>query len=136
MRWLRLWLLLTLVGGIAFNGEAAAPRIRKVLPHLLDREGRQSLSPSLYERDAYQAILRQNPEKCSGLRFDVQWKARAADSKRLKLRIEVRGNKAAEPSILEQAVPRNHWYHRWSSLTLDGESYRKLGGVISWRASL
>src|SRR5882724_5976997 len=135
MRWFRLWLLVALAGGTAFNAEAAAHRIIKVLPHLVDREGRQSLSPSLYERDAYQVFLRHNPAKCSGLRFDVQWKARAADSKRLKLRIEVRGNKAAEPSILEEAVPRNHWYHRWSSLTLDGESYRQLGEVVAWRAT-
>ena len=49
-----------------------------MLPHYLDKEGRHTLSPSLYERDAYQAILRQNPEKRGGMRFDVQWKARGA----------------------------------------------------------
>src|SRR5437879_10178699 len=129
-------LQLTLAAGFALNAEAATARIVKVLPHLLDNEGRHSLSPSLYERDAYQAFLRKNPEKCSGLRFDVQWKAKAVDSKRLKLRLEVRGSKAAEPLVLEETAPRNHWYHRWSSLTLVGESFRQLGEVIAWRATL
>ena len=33
----------------------AASKISKVLPHLLDKQGRHTLSPSLLERDAYQA---------------------------------------------------------------------------------
>jgi len=37
---------------------------------------------------------------------------------------------------LDQPARRNHWYNRWSSLTLDGESCQNLGDVISWRATL
>src|SRR5205814_9854679 len=114
MRGFKLLPVVLVLSASALGGEAATGRIIKVLPHLLDLAGRHSLSPSLYERDAYQAFLRKNPEKCSGLRFDVQWKAKAADSKRLKLRLEVRGSKAAEPLVLEETAPRNHWYHRWS----------------------
>ena len=129
-------LQLILAAGFALNAEAATARIVKVLPHLLDNEGRHTLSPSLYERDAYQAFLRKNPDKCSGLRFDVQWKVKPADWSQLRLRLEIRGSKEGKPFVLDQPARRNHWYNRWSSLTLDGESYQKAGDVISWRATL
>jgi hypothetical protein len=129
-------LQLILAAGFAFYAEAATARIVKVLPCLLDNEGRHTLSPSLYERDAYQAFLRKNPDKCSGLRFDVQWKVKAADWSQLRLRLEIRGSKEGKPFVLDQPARRNHWYNRWSSLTLDGESYQKAGEVISWRATL
>ena len=54
----------------------ATGRVIKVLPHFLDLQGRAALSPSLYDRDAYQAVLRDHPEKRSGLRFDMQWKTK------------------------------------------------------------
>ena len=136
MRRLKTLLLLILTAGFAFHAGAATARIVKVLPHLLDNEGRHTLSPSLYERDAYQAFLRKNPDKCSGLRFDVQWKVKAADWSQLRLRLEIRGSKEGKPFVLDQPARRNHWYNRWSSLTLDGESYQKAGDVISWRATL
>ena len=129
-------LQLVLAAGFAFNAGAATARIVKVLPHLLDNEGRHTLSPSLYGRDAYQAFLRKNPGKCSGLRFDVQWKVKAADWSQLRLRLEIRGSKEGKPFVLDQPARRNHWYNRWSSLTLDGESYQKAADVISWRATL
>src|SRR5437899_2397501 len=37
------------------HATAATGRIIKVLPHLLDLQGHHALSPSLYDRDAYQA---------------------------------------------------------------------------------
>ena len=130
----RTGLLLAIIAGFACAGGAAPARIMKVLPHLLDRDGRYSLSPSLYERDAYQALLRKSPEKCAGIRFDVRWKAQAGN--RVKLRIDIRGSTTAEPLVLEQMVRRNHWYDRWTSLTLANESYQKVGEVIAWRATL
>ena len=136
MRWLPMLTLWAMAAGFALPTEAATARIIKVLPHLLDREGRHALSPSLYERDAYQAFLRKNPDQCSGLRFDVQCKAKAADWSRLRLRMEVRGGKEAKPLVLEQPLRRNPRYHRWSSLTLDGASYQKAGELIAWRATL
>jgi hypothetical protein len=54
MRWLMLLLLVTL----APAAQAAGPRVYKVLPQFLDVNGRASLTPSLYDRDAYQAIHR------------------------------------------------------------------------------
>jgi hypothetical protein len=136
MRRFKLLLLLVCTLGSISGAEAASARIIKVLPHLLDREGRQTLSPSLYERDAYQVFLHKNPDKCSGLRFDIQWKARPTDWSQLKLRVEIRGSKEAKPIVLEQSAPRNHWYSRWSSLTLAGESYQRLGEVVAWRTTL
>src|SRR5262245_7382197 len=90
MRWrARFLMALLTVALVAMSAGAAPARIIKVLPQFLDLEGRHALSPSLYDRDAYQAELRAHPEKVSGLRFAVQWNT-GMDST-LKLRIELRG---------------------------------------------
>ena len=130
MRWFKLLPLVLLFSASALGTEAANGRIIKVLPHLLDRDGRHTLSPSLYERDAYQAFLRKNPGRCSGLRFDIQWKAKQATGTRLLLRVEIRGSKEARPVLLEQPAWPNHWYRRWSSLRVDGDSYQKVGEML------
>ena len=54
---------LILLGSLsmAFADEAAAGRVIKVLPLFLDLKGHDALSPSLYDRDAYQVYLRQHP---------------------------------------------------------------------------
>src|SRR2546423_2524757 len=70
---------------------AATGRVIKVLPHFVDDQGRHTLAPSLYERDAYQAFLREHPDKRSGMRFDVQWKKKGPVWEDLKLRVEGRG---------------------------------------------
>ena len=136
MRWFKLLPLVLLFSASALGTEAVNVRIIKVLPHLLDRDGRHTLSPSLYERDAYQAFLRKNPDQCSGLRFDVQWKAKRVAGTRLLLRVEIRGSKEAKAVLVEQPARPNHWYRRWSSLRVDGASYQKVGEVIAWRATL
>jgi hypothetical protein len=133
MRWFMLVPLLILGLGRASGAEA---KIIKVLPHLLDRDGRHSLSPSLYERDAYQALLRKSTNLCSGLRFDIQWKAKRAAGDQVLLRVEIRGSKEATPVVLEQPARRNHSHSRWNSLRMDGDSYRKIGTVIAWRATV
>src|SRR2546430_443195 len=66
---LKTLLLLILTAGSAFNAEAATPRIIKALPHLLDTEGRHTLSPSLYQRRAYHGFLRKKPGKSSWVRL-------------------------------------------------------------------
>lgn len=130
------WLLLV---ALAVPGSAASGRVIKVLPHLLDREGRHTLSPSLYERDAYQARLRQHPEERSGIRFDVQWKTRSPAFGALKLRVELRGTAPGgvpRQLVLEQEVKPSHWFSHWANLTLTGEGYQQLGEVTAWRVSL
>src|SRR5258705_443123 len=116
---MRLWLicLLTFAGGWFHIANAASPKNIKVLPYYLYLEGRQSISPSLYDRDAYQARLRKNPKERSGLRFDIQWRAGAASA--LRLRVEVRGAQGKEltKSILETPVKPGA-FSKWTVLTL------------------
>ena len=117
---------------------ATTGRVAKVLPHFLDLKGRHALSPSLYDRDAYQAQLRQHPEQRSGISFDVFWKAKTASGALLKLRVELRG-------IAQGALPRQKTLEsevksgrlsRWTSLTLRGDDYKDFGDVTAWRVTL
>ena len=114
-------------------------RIVKTLKHLLDAEGRHTLSPSLLDRDAYQAQLRDQPESISGLRFDVQLKLSSKIATALRLKVEIRhgsgtniGNYSTE-STLKQTGRRRL---RWGQIVVSGDEYRKLGEVIAWRVSL
>jgi hypothetical protein len=114
-------------------------QIKKVLPLFLDLEGRHTVSPSLFDRDAYQAYLRNNPEKVTGLRFDVLWKARRAEGGTLTVRVELRGlYKDSEPreTALEQSFEGQAKRRGWLSLTLDGEAFEEFGKVTAWRATL
>src|SRR5689334_25337849 len=89
----------------ALQSFGATGRVIKVLPHFLDLKGRAALSPSLYDRDAYQVELRDHPEKRSGIRFDMQWKTRGAVWSDLKLRVELRGvaqGESAKQMVLER----------------------------------
>ena len=118
---------------------AATGRVIKVLPQFLDTKGRTAISPSLYDRDAYQAYLRTHTNAVSGMRFAVQWKASGADTGAVKLRVEIRGITHGElpPSIvLEQPVTSGSWFSHWSSLPLTGADYKKIGAVTAWRATL
>src|SRR6185369_15402884 len=104
-----------------------------------DLKGRHAISPSLYDRDAYQAFLRQNPDKVSGVRFAVQWKARHTTSTTLKVRVELRGTSHGElpPSTtLEKEVKPGGSFSHWESLPLTRDEYKKMGQVTSWRATL
>lgn len=120
------------------SGEAAQAKIIKVLPHLLDAEGRHSLSPSLYQRDAYQALLRKNPAMQSTMRFDVQWKAKGVKSSHLRIRLELHmsKNESGKPHVLEVLAKRPRWFSKWSSLKLEEIDFPNLGRLISWRATL
>ena len=136
MRWPTLILSFWFAAAFATQSTAAEGRIIKVLPHFLDRQGRHALSPSLYDRDAYQAVLRKHPDKRSGLRFDIQWKAKFAGPNPMKLRIELRGTQLGEMQSLEQTVQNKGPFSRWSALTVQNEAYEELGDVVAWRATL
>jgi hypothetical protein len=138
-RRVRLSILAPLVLLLVWSGsgaDAASAKVIKVLPHLIDREGRHTLSPSLYERDAYQAHLRQHPELQAGLRFDVQWKARRVSQPRLL--VEMRGANSKEPTSVrvEQPLKPGGLFSKWSDAHLSGEDYKKFGNLIAWRVSL
>ena len=117
--------------------QAATGKVIKVLPHYLDREGHHALTPSLFDRDAYQARLRKNPELCSTLRYDVQWRARATSGE-LKLRLEIRATltNPMKPFVMEKTVKARTPWSRWTGVALPPEDFKKLGSIIAWRVSL
>jgi hypothetical protein len=118
---------------------AATGRVIKVLPHFLDDQGRRARSPSLYDRDAYQAYLRNHPDKRSGVTFDIQWKTRGGAFSPLKLRVELIGAAQGDlpiQKVLETEVKPGRWFSHWTSLPLTGEEYRQFGNVVAWRATL
>ena len=132
-------LSLCLMGAVTLSATAATGKVIKVLPHFLDLEGKHSVSPSLYDRDAYQAFLRQHPEKRSGLRIDIQWKAHGKSAQPLKLKVELRGTASTDlPTtiILEKEVQPGGWFSHWISFPLIGEDYKKFGDVTAWRVTL
>ena len=133
---MRALLLLTLVLWANLALHAASAKVIKVLPQYVDREGRHALSPSLFDRDAYQLHLRRHPEERSGMRFAVQWKA--PRSATLKLRLELRGarGKEATNAVLEEPIQGRGFFRTWTALKLAGEEYAKFGDLIAWRATL
>ena len=133
MRWPSLLILIVLAFAVAANAQTAD--VLKVLPHFLDAKGRASINPSLFDRDAYQKQLRENPDQRSALRFDVNWKASHRDA--LTLRLEAKGGKGKAPTLvtLEQPVQPGR-FSQWTALTLDGKKYEDFGELISWRATL
>lgn len=125
---------------LALPAAGATGRVIKVLPEFLDREGRTALSPSLYERDAYQEELRKHPDRRSGLRYYVQWKTHGAVWEPLKLRLELKGvaeGNLPKQLVLEQALANKRArFSRWSDITLSADQYRQLGEVTAWRVTL
>lgn len=125
---------------------AADAQIRKVLPSLLDREGRASLHPSLYERDAYQAHLRSKPTLVGGMRFDVHWSAPRTGTTPLELRLELRGSSVSTNStvgvgstnsvVLSIPVNPPRWGARWTRIQLEEAARQQVGDVTAWRATL
>ena len=139
MRRLFLWIAVLLLLMAASQSYAASGRVIKVLPHFLDVKGRAALAPSLYERDAYQAVLREHPEKRSGVRFDMQWKTKGSVWSDLKLRVELRGviqGESAKQLVLEQELSGGGWFSHWTSMTLVGDDYKSIGEVTAWRVTL
>jgi hypothetical protein len=133
------WLSMLVLLGLALPAEGATGRVIKVLPFLLDAQGRHSLSPSLYERDAYQAELRQNPQKRSGMLYEVHWKAKGKVSSPLKLQLELRGmaeGNIPRQLVLAKAVASGGWFGHWTGLVLSEQQYKELGEVTAWRVSL
>src|SRR5438552_18417683 len=121
---MRGWFMgLALVWSLAFvlaaPASAGTGQVMKVLPHFLDREGRHTLSPSLYERDAYQAVLREHPEKRAGIRFDVPWKTKGSSLGTLRLIVEARtiveGNHPRQ-IVLENKVEPSGLLSRWTGV--------------------
>jgi hypothetical protein len=119
-----------------WSASAADARIIKVLPHFLDQSGRIAIHPSLFERDGYQAHLKAHPELCSGMRFDVQWKAHQFHKGHLKL--EVRGSKSPARQIetFQSDLGGGGLFSHWSGLRVSGDEFKRLGSIIAWRITI
>jgi len=139
--------LIFLAVGAMLNAVAcaqAAPgeiggQVRKVLPHLLDKAGQHTVSPSLFDRDAYQAQLRDHPDQASGIRYDVRWTAHQAKARPLTVRVELRGlyeGKIPRLATLEKTVEGRDRVRAWTRLELTGEAYARFGKITAWRATL
>lgn len=135
-----LLILLAALGLVASvsAAEAVTGRIVKVLPFFLDQQGRDSLSPSLFDRDAYQARLRERTNLVSAIRFDVLWKAAQAPDEKIKIAVELRGvgtNSAPKIQTLETNVVPGR-FRQWTALPLAGDDYKNFGAVVAWRVTL
>ena len=113
----------------------AESKISKVLPHLLDKQGRHTLSSSLLERDAYQSHLREKPDFCSAIRFDIKWtkgKHKSKNESLLKIKVELQTSDSIKPIVLTKIIKLNR-KGGWDALNLDGERYKAAGKIIGWR---
>jgi len=120
--------------GVLSTADSARPgRISKVLPHWLDLQGRHTLSPSLLERDAYQAKLLADRSLCSGIRFDIKWANK--NNGNVKLQLELRVTDEAKPIVLEQPIKPSR-RGGWDAVTLDGDAFKAIGKIIAWRVRL
>ncbi len=133
-------MMLFLVGSLSAAAAADAPTgyIVKMLPLLLDAKGHDAISPSLYDRDAYQFFLRQHTNDVSAIRFDILWRVVNAGDAKLKLRLELRGigpDNLPRQTTLEQSVGP-HFFRHWTSIPLAGDDYKKFGNVVAWRVTL
>lgn len=133
-------IIFLLLGSLVVGAAAETPvgRVVKVLPLFLDQQGQDSLTPSLYDRDAYQVQLREHPGQRSALRVDILWHAAHTGGAPLKLRVELRGigtNSLPQQITLEQPVTTG-FFRQWTSLTLGGDDYRKFSDVTAWRTTL
>ena len=139
MRRAFIWWALVAWAAVAWSAPAATGRVIKVLPQFLDLKGRNSLTPSLYERDLYQAHLLLYTNECSGLRFNVEWKAKGEAAAPLKIQVELRGvahGDFPKQLVLEKPVQPGGWFSHWAVFNLVGEEYKDFGQVTAWRVTL
>ena len=142
----RIFTVLVLLGCLALVQEARADqpattgRLIKVLPLLLNKHGNDAVSPSLFDRDAYQSYLRLHTNEIAGMRFDVLWKASGGSvtNGSVKIQVELRTvapNGDPRLETLEKIVPPDGSRH-WTTLPLTPDDYKQFGDVVAWRTTL
>ena len=135
----RLLTLLLLSGTLsAWADGAVEGRIVKMLPLLLDSNGHDAVSPSLFDRDAYQVYLRQHTNEISAVRYDVLWQVKHPVPAKYKLRLELRGlvvDGKPQQKVMELEVKPSFFRH-WDSLPLAGDDYKNFGEAVAWRVTL
>ncbi len=125
-----------LLMGIA-SVHAAEVKILKVLPLHLDLKGRHALSPSLFDRDAYQSQLKRNPALRSALKLEIQWKA-PKKSGEAEIRVELRGSSptGTDTVTLKETAQPTGLFSKWKSVKLEGEAFKKFGELLAWRVTI
>ena len=120
------------------SAQAGTARVIKTLQHRLDSEGRHTLSPSLYERDAYQAHLRAHPEMVKAMRFDVQYSVRKVDKSALKVRVELRSAAtfAGKPVVIENPIKVKGLFTHWAQILVDADTMKQVGDITAWRVTM
>jgi hypothetical protein len=136
----RLLMVALLIGSVAtaFAADAITGRVIKVLPLFLDHKGHDALSPSLFDRDAYQAQLRQHTNEVSTIRLDILWKTSGTWDEKVTLRAELRGvglDGLPHRATLEQTVTPK-MMRSWTSLKLPEADYKNFGELTAWRVTL
>jgi hypothetical protein len=128
-------LALLLFAPVVWAGEG---KVLKVLPQFVDNQGRHALSPSLYERDAYQLILRKSPAKQAGLRLAVQWKAKNVDWTKLRLHAEMRGliDDTLQSVTLDEPAVKTGYFSNWAEFKIEGATFHSFGQLTAWRVTL
>lgn len=123
---------------LALPANAGSVKVYKVLPHYLDKEGRHTLSPSLFERDRYQALLKTTPQKCSTVRFDVLWRNTTANIENLNISIEIRGTKQSEKTVSfsEKLPSKRSIWSKWKKITIPEEIFLQVEGISAWRVMI
>ncbi len=129
-----LWLV-----GSSISAAEPVVEIKKTLRHLLDSDGRHTKSPSLLDRDAYQAHLKENPAEVNGLRFDLQIRYASRTPAPVTIRVEIRHGKGTD--ILNATFetpfePKKRRRSQWGKLLIEKKDFRDLGEIIAWRVSL
>ena len=124
-----------MVAPVVRAGEGA---VLKVLPQFLDKKGEHALSPSLYERDAYQHYLLVHPAQRAALRLAVEWKARNVDWSQVKLRAEMRGltNNVTRTITIDKPLQKHGRFASWTEVRLEGDDFWNFGQLIAWRVSI
>ena len=112
--------------------------VLKVLPFWVDQQGRIAKSPSLFDRDAYQAFLLEHTNDISGIRYDVHWKKGKAGGEDMKLRVELRG-------VTETSLPKSKILEvpltpgtsgAWTEVPFTGDEFKQFGSIIAWHTTL
>ena len=133
-------ILIALFAGLTAQANEKAPvTITKTLRHWLDLEGRHTTSPSLLDRDAYQAHLRDHPEEVSTLRFDLQLRFRTRDRSGYRIQVEIRHGSGSLIEIFstETALkPRGKRRSFWNQIPISKKDYQALGDIIAWRVTV
>src|SRR5690606_17207854 len=90
-------------------------------------------SPSLFDRDAYQADLKASPDLIHGLQLNIQWRPERGAGTYI-LKTELRGT--AGQLAIDREVSGKGRFSSWEEVKLSEDQHKTLGQLRAWRVSL